>query len=677
MSRNKGQRKDTLTHLAIILALFCLAFCIRYLYVTQISHAPYFENPAGDSRYFFERAQEIRTGDIAGHTVPFYSSPLYPYFIAGVFWLFGQEVFILYIIQILLGAANCVVIYLLARMLSKGRMLPALISGVCAALYGLLVFFDADMLMIFMTLLFVDCGLYFLIAYRESRRLYQVAIAGLAIGLAALDRTNILLFVPFAMWYVAGAFTFAYRKWQIKPVLIFLGCVIGVLLPVTLRNVMVGNDLVLVSSNAGVNLYIGNNPDAPGVFYLPERSGLSNEDLQGTAEQVAERALGRDLRPSQVSGYWAARASEFMVHHPLETIGLVINKFLMFWNAYEVPNNLDYYFVREHVAPVLKFAFMGFWLLAPIAIVGCFIRWQRGMQDGERLLMVFLVTYMVSVLPFFITGRYRLPVIPVLIVFAGLCVDDVIQAVRERKLVLLIMVLGGIAAAAVFVNWPRLRFDQAQMRMIMGTRFLERGLSDPGARSRDLEQAVLHLKWALELRPHDLHVRYELGRTYASLGFYSGAIKELEQILAAAPDRTTALGALQITRSKYEETGDRIIGETLPKTPFELALMSEYGGSYARAREGYRAVIEEDPFHFQSYHRLAGLLQRHGRDEEARRLLETGAGLMPLNLLLLYDLGTVYYLAGDIPAARRAWLECLKIEPDNQQIRQALRMLEK
>jgi tetratricopeptide (TPR) repeat protein len=673
----KKERKEIArSGLVIMMVLFALAFCIRLVYVIQISDAPYFNDPAGDSRYFFDRAQNILAGNFLGHTVPFYSSPLYPYFIAGIFWLFGQEIFVLCIIQIIIGSANCIVIYLITRKLSGTQSLPAVISGMCAVLYGLLVFFDADMLMIFMTLLFVDCGLYFLISFHELQRMYTVVIAGLAIGLAALDRTNLLLFVPVAMWFLAGGFSFTFKKWRLKPALIFLACVIAVLLPVTLRNSIVGKDPVLVSSNAGVNLYIGNNPDAPGVFYLPERSGLSNDDLEGTARQVAEQALGKDLTPSQVSGYWAERAGQFIIHNPLKVAGLVINKFLMFWNAYEVPNNLDYYFVREHIAPVLKFTFLGFWLLAPIAVVGFLWRCRRGPHHGEKLLIAFLVTYMISVLPFFITERYRLPIIPVLIVFTGLWVGDVITSVRTRKLRELIFVFGGIALLAVFVNWPRIRFDQARMRTIMGTRYLDRALLDQETHGADLGYAVLHLKWALELRPQDLHVRYELGRTYASLGYYSGAITELERILAVAPDRTTALKALSITRIQYEKTGDLMTSQALPKTPFERALKSEYTGSYVHAREGYRAVIDQDPFHFQAYHRLAAVLQQHGQKKQALAVLETGTRLMPYNILLLYDLGTAHYLMGEREAARRVWLRCLEIEPDNQQIRDALHMLE-
>jgi len=671
----KNRSKFLTSGLVVMIVLLCLAFSIRLVYVMQIRDAPYFNNPAGDSAYFLERAQEILAGDVLGQGVPFYSSPLYPYFIAFVFWLFGQEMLVLCIIQILIGSMNCLVIYLITRKLSGSQALPALISGVCAAFYGLLVFFDGDMLMIFMTLLFVDCGLYFLISFHESRRVLHVVIAGLAIGLAALDRTNVLLFVPVAMWYVAGRFTSAFRKWQITPALIFLACVIGVVLPVTLRNSIVGRDLVLVSSNAGVNLYIGNNPDAPGVFYLPDGSGLSNDDLEGTARQVAERALGRDLAPSQVSAYWAERAGQFIIHDPLRSAGLVLNKFLMFWNAYEVPNNLDYYFIRDNIAPVLHFTFLGFWLLAPIAVVGAIWRWRRGLHHGEKLLIAFLITYMISVLPFFITERYRLPIVPVLIVFAGFCAADVIEAMRTRKFRELIFVLSGIVLLAVFVNWPRIRFDQARMRTIMGTRLLERALHDIDTHGADLEQAVIQLKWAVELRPYDLHVRYELGRTYASLGYYSGAILELERILAVAPDRTTALGALSITRTQYEKTGDLITGQALPKTPFERALMSEYTEAYARAREGYRALIKQDPFHFQAYHRLAAVLQQYGQHEQALKVLKRGTRLMPHNILLLYDLGVAYFRKGEQDRARQAWQKCLKIEPDNQQVREALDML--
>ena len=45
-----------------------------------------------------------------------------------------------------------------------------------------------------------------------------------------------------------------------------ISCPVLVIAPVTLRNYIVGHDVVLMTSNGGLNLYIGNNENADGVY---------------------------------------------------------------------------------------------------------------------------------------------------------------------------------------------------------------------------------------------------------------------------------------------------------------------------------------------------------------------------------------------------------------------------
>ena len=86
-----------------------------------------------------------------------------------------------------------------------------------------------------------------------------------------------------------------------------LGCLLPIV-PVTIRNQVVGDDLVLISSQAGVNFYIGNNPLSDGrTAIVPGTPGGWWEGYHATIER-AERATGRDLKPSPVSRYYFGEA---------------------------------------------------------------------------------------------------------------------------------------------------------------------------------------------------------------------------------------------------------------------------------------------------------------------------------------------------------------------------------
>lgn len=657
--------------------IFIIAFVLRLLYIIQISDAPYFDKPSGDSKVFFNRSQDIVNGNFIGHDVYFYSSPPYPYFLALVFWLFGNSFFILGLIQIFIGSVNCLLIFLLAKKLSRGKKMPSFIAGLFAAFYGLLTFFDASLFMIFLTVVFINITLLLLIEYRESHRVHFAFWAGIALGLAALDRTNTLLFVPIAAWFIAGEYSFQWRRWKWKPVLLFIIGTIVMIAPVTIRNYLVSKDFVLVSSNAGVNFFIGNNPQALGVFHLPPESGLSNYDLPGTSVNIAENETGRALKPSEVSQFWMKKATRFIVREPFQEIKILWRKFLLFWNAYEIPNNLNFYFIRREFGPILHITLFGFWLIAPIAIVGIVWRWIKGPTSNDKLFIGFLIAYMVSVIPFFITERYRLPIVPVLIVFASVTIMDIFHVAKAGQLRKLLFLGLGLTLVGVFVNWPRMYPNYKYTRTVVGIRYLDRAMENPKFFSSDIKNAILQLKWAVEIEPADPFTRSRLGRAYASVGYYSGAIYEWETVLKIDPQNKLVRGPLDAARARFKTRGNSVSGELLPKTPYEEALVLQANKYYSAAMEKYRETIQEEPFHFQAYNNLGVLLYERGKHQEAIELLEKGVRIIPNNVVLLYDLGMLYYRTGETERARQLWERCVKLKPDCEPALDALKILKK
>lgn len=659
----------------LILIIFVLAFVMRLIYLIQISDAPYFDNPAGDSKVFFKQAQEILAGDIIGDEVNFYSSPLYPYFIAFVFWFSGGSFFLLGLIQILIGSANCIVIFFLAKKLSGGRKIPAFIAGVSGALYGLFAFFDADLLMIFLTLFFIDITLLLLIHSKQYNRAGLGFLAGVSFGLAALDRTNMLLFIPVVIWFLAGNCSFKWKQWKWKSTVLFLAGSIITICPVTIRNYIVGHDFVLVSSNAGVNFFIGNNAQSVGVFYLPPESGLSNFDLHGTSVTIAENESGRRLKPSEVSRFWMGKAAEFIYNEPFKEISLLWRKILLLWNSYEIPNNLNFYFVESEFAPLLKFMFVGFWLVGPLALVGIAWRWKQGLNPSGKLLVGYLLAYMLSLMPFFITERYRLPMIPVLLAFSAVTVVDIIALIKKRALKKLVVLGAGLIAVSIFVNWHRIQFDYNRMRLIMGPRYLKRALENPQSYGGDVDKAIIALKWAVEANPSDPYAHYQLGKAYASIGFHSGAIYEWETSLKIDPHQPSVSRVLAIAHENLNRTGDNVSAREIPNTPYEEAFLKETHKQYAAAIEIYTNIIKEDPFHFQSYNNLGILLYETGQSQEAIKVFKKGLGVMPQNLILLYDLAGIYYKQGELKKAKQLWERCLEIKPDCKPALEALKTL--
>ncbi|MCK5219344.1 tetratricopeptide repeat protein [bacterium] len=662
----------------LLALLFSMAFIVRLIYLIQISGAPYFDSPIGDSQIYFSRAQEILAGNFLGDAIPFHSSPFYPLFMALILGISGQNFFILRLVQIIIGSANCVLIYGLTKKLAPGNPVPALFAGLAAAGYGLLAFFDGDLLMISLTLFFVDLALLLLIKAKETSKTRWACLAGISFGLAALDKTNLLLFVPMAAWYLGNSLTFKFKRWAAwKPAMGFSLGILLMILPVTIKNYIAEHDLVLVSSNAGVNLFIGNNPQAKGMFQLPPGSGLSNLDLQASSVARAEKETGRHLKPSEVSRFWAGKAGRFIKQHPLAAVRLYGQKIRLLWNHIEIPNHLNFEYIRAEFVPVFKCLFVGFWLIAPLAIIGIIGRVKQGLSLTGKLYLSFLAAYMISLLPFFITSRYRLPMVPVLIAFASVAGVEMFRSLRARDWKTLGWLSIALMGSFFWVNSnPHLRMTYSHNRVAIAGKYMERALQQPEHGTQDIQKAIVELKRALETEPLSEDANYNLGRAYEIIGFYSGAIQRLEKTLRINPERTSAVEALGKIREKYTQTGDMLSASALPKTLFEKAKVWEADKEYTLATNLYNRIIRENPYHLQAYTQLGLFYYEHKQYQPAIKLFRQALKISPNNFFLLNNLAGAHYRWGKIKQAKRIYQKCLKLQPESELVLRQLKTIE-
>jgi hypothetical protein len=210
-------------------------------------------------------------------------------------------------------------------------------------------------------------------------------------------------------------------------------------MPVTLRNWTKGGELVLISSNTGINLYLGNNPryDAT-VAMRPGR------DWQ---------ALVRSPRLHGVSGagpasrFFVERVTAYARQDPVGFLALQARKLRLLLGGTEIPRNQEIYPARAW-SPVLRVLLwkvpglaFPFGLLLPVAVVGLGVAWRRA-----PILAASVVLLGLAVAAFFVTGRYRAPLIPMLALFAAAGVRWVAVEASPRA-----RAVAGVVAAAVYL----------------------------------------------------------------------------------------------------------------------------------------------------------------------------------------------------------------------------------
>ncbi|HZD40742.1 MAG TPA: glycosyltransferase family 39 protein, partial [Terriglobales bacterium] len=396
----------------------------------QVESFPLFYHLAADGRNYAEWSRQIVAGDWVGREV-FYQAPLYPYILALFQVLGARDLWWIRIVQILLGASSCVLLYWAGRgFFSRAAGMAA---AVILSLYAPGIFFDALIQKTVLDVFLISFLLFFLSRVQRRARWSRWLAAGLILGFLGLSRENALVWIGVLLAWIWLGFRDIRYQARLGWIASLLAGLFIVLLPVATRNLLVGGEFTLTTSQLGPNFFIGNNPVASGT-YAPLRPGHGDPKFERQdATELAEEALGRNLSPGEVSGYWFGRAWDYISAHPFNWLTLMSKKWLMVWNVRELEDADDFYLYQQR-SPLLKGlgVVAHFGLLAPLAAMGCLLTWRK----WRRLWVLhgLLLSMALSVAFFYVFARYRFPMIPLLALLAGAGIAEAV-ALRRTKFV--------------------------------------------------------------------------------------------------------------------------------------------------------------------------------------------------------------------------------------------------
>lgn len=594
-------RRDWLIFAAIVLA----AFCIRLIYILQFQNNPLFAYPMMDPSYNDQWARAFAEGRSFMEGEPYFRAPLYAWFLGFCYKIFGPGYLAPRIVQSLLGAFSCGLVFFVARRFYSRTTAAA--AGFVAATFWLFFYFEGELLIVplivFLDLLF----LLLLVRGSASDSLLSLGAAGVVLGASALARPNILLFGICACFWlllvdlrsrsVAKA---GWRRRLARAAALGCACVITIA-PVTVRNAVAGDDLVLISSQGGVNLFIGNNPASDGsAAVIPgARPGLWESYHDSIA--MAEKAEGRALKPSEVSRHFLKRALAFVRHHPGDWFELTLKKVGYFWNQAEFTNNQPVRFFAERYGPVVGWMPIGFWLVGPLSLLGLILslrRWRRFFP-----LYGFVLVYSASVIVFFVCTRFKMPVMPVLIILACGAVEWLMRTLKLKRWRPLVVALLLLIPAFWWVNAkPKNWVDPAYI-----------GLMNLGLFERDqdrLDGAIKYFEEGIRNRPEFVPLHNFLGHALLATHDYDAA-------------RSAYKRALDTARSiRWHFASD--VAESM----YGLSLVAVVGGNDTLAVELLGETVRLDPYFTLAHIELGEGLERLGRLEEAIEAYERAFELL-------------------------------------------------
>lgn len=582
-----------------LLAIFSVAVVLRVAYLKEYVNSgiyPYIE--ASDSEAYFSWARDIAGGDITGSKA-FMKWPLYAYFLAVVFKLTMQNPGIAFVLQFMFGSLNCLLIYLIAKKIFDSR--TALVAGLLSAFYGLFIFYDFLLIYTSLSLLLNSLFLLYFLRIKDKPGEpggVSLFILGLFLGFCTLAQASVLIFGLLCVAWLFAARRTALRKTFVNLSVFLLGLMI-VLGAVTVRNFIVEKDLVLLTGNTGINLYMGNNPKAKGTFTYLDNIGLNQEDMFRDARIIASAENARQLKTSEVSNYWQKKAVDYILNDPAHFIKLLSKKIFLVFSPAEFIHDVEYDFIKGRMS-IFNKLMMNLFPVFPFVALGILLGLRQINKTAPLYLA--LMGFAGGIVVFFVSARYRIVMVPFFMIFAGFGIVSLWDALRDKKFSRFLVYL----ALAVVISSPF---------YVSGRQKELKGPSQAGDLLYDQ-----HLIRAAALK-NELRLKQ--------------ALQELDAARSIYPDRKQAI--------------------------FQSGVINFSLNNLSAAEECFRRVIEISPLSVDAYYNLGYIYDSQFRFQEAIPLLNKAVELDPDNWKSHYELGFAYRSLGDKEKAREHFGTALKL----------------
>ena len=582
------------------LALVLSAAAIQTVFLLETAHALIFRYPLVDAATYHYQAVAILAGK--GTSGAFWQPPGYPHVLAALEWLCGGAS---------PGAARALQALLLAPLLSLfvwrvgRRLLPtgwAFAAGFITCITGPLLFYASQLLPAAPAAVLVTAAFLLVLRAGERPTVWRWLTAGMVTGLATLMVATAVALVPVMAW-------FAWRssKGRRMCVLHVAALVAGValcVLPVSLRNLARTGHWVWLSTNDGINFYVGNSRNwrvtlstQPGLDWdklvrLPYTQGNAQDDI-GAARWFRRQTL-REMRGDSAGA-----------------IARLILKSVAFWHGREIPRNLDLYGWRNESVLLRTTVWHGYTyfptgLLVPLAVVGVIVLRRR--REGVFLIAA-MVAFGLLVALFFPCSRYRVPLLPGLVVLAAAGLNTLTSAVcagrpRTAAFLVIVAVVVGVATN-VPLRWPTdvVRYDA----------HLQNAVGAAADMRRDLVTAKTCYEEAVRLDPQFADAYFNLGTVYERLSDKKRAETCYADALASRYDHDKArinFALLLARRNQLAEALHHLaIAETVSPLNagawFNHAAILLQAGRRREALEPLRRAAELDPKYYEPYRLLS------------------------------------------------------------------------
>jgi len=405
--------KSTLANTLLILILLA-NFWLQLQVLSELSNAsPYFTAipPDTDQAFYAEWARNLLNGTWPGNRA-FFNSPYYPYYLALIYTI-GEDNYTPRIIQMLMGVLTCALVYQIGTTIAGRR--TGLIAAVLISLYGPIAFYNQEYTTAPHNMLLVTSAVYFALRLSKNQNPINALALGTAVGFGTLGQPQIAIILPAILiwlWHKRISRVLISYAAVLFPFAIIVG------LP-TAHNLIAANQLGVVTTSGPYNLYIGNNPDATGTFY------------------VIDPAVRRSFDNSD----YLIAVVDYIRQQPASWLFLTANKtasYLLRSDA-ELGSNVNYHYWGVAYSPTLQRLPLNLELVVIFALVSLPMVRRK---PSFSLLFACILSYSLATIVIFVQARFRIVIMPLVLIVMAAAIHEMwirFSHSKSRKWVLLLL----------------------------------------------------------------------------------------------------------------------------------------------------------------------------------------------------------------------------------------------
>ncbi len=305
------------------------------------------------------------------------------------------------------GIATVAIIGLVARRVAGDRV--GLVAAGLAALYPNLWISDGLVMSESVSCLVISLIMWALVTWTDNPTVRTASLVGVAAGLGALVRSEVVLFVPGAavlMWLVTK------RRGLLRPwthVVVVVGTAIVVMLPWLIFNLVRFDEPVFLTTNEGPALLGANCDDT---YYGPAQGGWSLLCLFDPVTRPNEDPSTRSARQRH-------QALSYVRHHAGSVPSVVLKRLGRSFDLVALNNMVlgDMGEDRERLASWA--GIVSFWVLAPLAALGAVNTRRR----HRAVLLIPVMIACATTVVIYGGHRFRSSAEPSIVIFAAIAID--------------------------------------------------------------------------------------------------------------------------------------------------------------------------------------------------------------------------------------------------------------